>query len=59
MIAHRHPNIERDHEVEARPVEMIAVSLVHEVGGLDAGDGFLAFGQCFVMEHERPKEFVV
>ena len=38
MIALRRVIIEMHHEVEARPAEMIDVSLVHEVCGHDADD---------------------
>ena len=56
MVAHRRPIIEKDHEIEARPVEMIGVSLFNEVSGHDADHDFLMVGQCLVMEHEWPVE---
>ena len=58
MITHRRPVIQGHQDVEARPVVLIGIGLVHEVGGQDSGDVLLVVGQCLVMEHLRPIEGV-
>ena len=56
MITHRRPVIQGHQDVEARPVVLIGIGLVHEVGGQDSGDVLLVVGQGLVMEHVRPTE---
>ena len=54
MVAYCLAISERDHEIEARPVKFVRVSLIHIVHRHDVGDAVPTAFQIFIFEHVRP-----